>query len=312
MAHITTGFISSLMVFILIMRGNVSRTLPEGVINFMNEIECHTESDCLEKNTYCDVNLNLCSQCLNCSSMYFRKQKKNIMCAKDISDCSICLNGYIYSEEIFFGGEIRDLCIPIDYNDIILPTPAKISSNSFLDEIGIIFITINIFLISLLGVYFYKRIWKTNSSNVPIMEDNIESLPPSYYSCMKLDNYVTDDVQEFHLFTGEQPPRNEWRHQNAVPFRLVNDSLETNNCMDNNENVEEVDGSGVLRVLEIEDPELHDEETMASIWTPSPPPSSPELMHHQNNNLQICPPIKRIRLVLKPSDEKSCQDEDNK
>lgn len=29
-----------------------------------------------------------------------------------------------------------------------------------------------------------------------------------------------DDVQEFHLFTGEQPPRNEWRHQNAVPFRL--------------------------------------------------------------------------------------------
>lgn len=35
-----------------------------------------------------------------------------------------------------------------------------------------------------------------------------------------------DDVQEFHLFTGEQPPRNEWRHQNAVPFRLPDDSLE--------------------------------------------------------------------------------------
>jgi len=38
--------------------------------------------------------------------------------------------------------------------------------------------------------------------------------------------YAIDDVQEFHLFTGEQPPRNEWRHQNAVPFRLPDDSLE--------------------------------------------------------------------------------------
>lgn len=77
------------------------------------------------------------------------------------------------------------------------------------------------------------------------IQDNMENLPPPYDSCMKLDNYVTgkkplllhgylkkyilfavDDVQEFHLFTGEQPPRNEWRHQNAVPFRLPGDSLE--------------------------------------------------------------------------------------
>jgi len=35
-----------------------------------------------------------------------------------------------------------------------------------------------------------------------------------------------DDVQEFHLFTGEQPPRNEWRHQNAVPFDYIQDIQE--------------------------------------------------------------------------------------
>lgn len=71
-------------------------------------------------------------------------------------------------------------------------------------------------------------------------EGYVENQLPPYDSCMKLDNYVTgktfiikyyyylyyidfnnlDDTQEFHLFTGEQPPRNEWRHQNAVPFRL--------------------------------------------------------------------------------------------
>lgn len=27
-----------------------------------------------------------------------------------------------YSEEIFFGGEIRDICVPVDSNNI-LPTP---------------------------------------------------------------------------------------------------------------------------------------------------------------------------------------------
>lgn len=34
---------------------------------------------------------------------------------------------------------------------------------------------------------------------------------------------LLDDVQEFHLFTGEQPPRNEWRHQSAVPFNHEKD-----------------------------------------------------------------------------------------
>lgn len=75
------------------MQGNVSRTIPEGAINYINEIECHTDNDCSENNSYCDINLNLCSQCLNCSSMYFRKPKNNIMCSKDITDCSICLDG---------------------------------------------------------------------------------------------------------------------------------------------------------------------------------------------------------------------------
>lgn len=73
------------------MQGNVSRSIPEGAIN-MTDFECRTDSDCLEMNTYCDISLNLCSQCLNCN-IYFRAPKKNIKCPKDISDCSVCLDG---------------------------------------------------------------------------------------------------------------------------------------------------------------------------------------------------------------------------
>lgn len=77
------------------MQGNVSRTIPEGAINVITDLadyECRTDSDCYEKNTYCDINLNLCSQCLNCS-IYFRKPNKNIHCPKDVLDCSDCLDG---------------------------------------------------------------------------------------------------------------------------------------------------------------------------------------------------------------------------
>lgn len=44
---------------------------------------------------------------------------------------------YSYLEETFFGGEIRDLCVPIDSNNI-LPTP------------GIFFLLSTIFLIKIL------------------------------------------------------------------------------------------------------------------------------------------------------------------
>lgn len=74
------------------MQGNVSRTIPEGAINIITDFECQTDNDCFEKNIYCDINLNLCSQCLNCS-IYFRTPKEHIECPKDISDCSICLDG---------------------------------------------------------------------------------------------------------------------------------------------------------------------------------------------------------------------------
>lgn len=73
------------------MKANNSRTIPEGTNN-MNEFECRSDNDCLEKNTYCDVGLNLCSQCMNCS-IYFRRQKENIKCPIDITDCSNCLDG---------------------------------------------------------------------------------------------------------------------------------------------------------------------------------------------------------------------------
>lgn len=76
------------------MQGNVSRTIPEGAINTITDFECRTDNDCFEKNTYCDVSLNLCSQCLNCN-IYFRTYKKHIECPKDISDCSTCLDGYV-------------------------------------------------------------------------------------------------------------------------------------------------------------------------------------------------------------------------
>ncbi|XP_025208898.1 uncharacterized protein LOC112604190 isoform X1 [Melanaphis sacchari] len=310
MAHISTGLISSLIVFILIMQENDSRTIPEDAFNTNIDFECRTDNDCSEKNNYCDISLNLCSQCMNCS-IYFRTTKKNIKCPKDISDCGSCFDGYF--EEIFFGGEIHDLCVPINSN-ILLPTPEKISSNSYWQDIGIFFLIINIFLIFLIWTYFYKRVRNINSNDMSnSIQDNVENLPPPYESCMKLNNYVTDDVQEFHLFTGEQPPRNEWRHQNAVPFRIPDDSLENINCMDETETLEEVDGASVTR--EIEGPELHDEETMPSVWSPPPPPqpSISVIMHLENNNdMQTCqPPFKRIRLVQESSDEKSYQDEDN-
>lgn len=87
------------------MQGNVSRSVPEGVIRIINDLtvpegatsmvndyECRIDDDCTGKNTYCDINLNLCSQCLNCSN-YFRMPKKSIKCPKDVSDCSTCLDG---------------------------------------------------------------------------------------------------------------------------------------------------------------------------------------------------------------------------
>lgn len=74
------------------MQGNVSRSIPGGDNNKANDFECHTDSDCTEKNSFCNINLKLCSQCLNCN-MYFRMPKKNIQCPKDVSDCSICLDG---------------------------------------------------------------------------------------------------------------------------------------------------------------------------------------------------------------------------
>ncbi|XP_026814405.1 uncharacterized protein LOC113554659 [Rhopalosiphum maidis] len=310
MAQISTGLISSLIVFILIMQENDSRTIPEDALNPNTDFECRTDIDCYETNSYCDISLNLCSQCMNCS-IYFRTTKKYIKCPKDISDCNSCFDGYI--EEIFFGGEIHDLCIPINPN-ILLPTPEKISSNSYWQDIGIFFLIINIFLIFLVWIYFFKRVRNINSNDMSnSIQDNIENLPPPYDSCMKLNNYVTDDVQEFHLFTGEQPPRNEWRHQNAVPFRVPDDSLENINCMNETETHEEVDGASVTR--EIEDPELHDEETMPSVWSPPPPPlpSISAIMHLEDNNdvLTCQPPLKRIKLVQQFSDEKSYQDEDN-
>lgn len=75
------------------MHGNVSRTIPEEAIENLNiDFECHTDNDCIEKNTYCDIRLNLCSQCLNCS-IYFRTFKINIKCPKYITECNNCLDG---------------------------------------------------------------------------------------------------------------------------------------------------------------------------------------------------------------------------
>lgn len=74
------------------MQGNVSRPIPEGAINTMTDFECRTDNDCLGMNTYCDIKLNLCSQCLNCS-IYLRTPKKYTKCPKDILDCGICLDG---------------------------------------------------------------------------------------------------------------------------------------------------------------------------------------------------------------------------
>lgn len=74
------------------MQGNVSRTIPEGAINTINDYECLTDNDCPGINTYCDLNLKLCSQCVNCS-IYFRTPKKDIKCPKDISNCGICFDG---------------------------------------------------------------------------------------------------------------------------------------------------------------------------------------------------------------------------
>lgn len=76
------------------MQVNVSRTVLEDENNEISEFECQTDNDCYRENTYCDINLNLCSQCLNCS-IYFRKFNKNINCAKDVFNCSICLEGYL-------------------------------------------------------------------------------------------------------------------------------------------------------------------------------------------------------------------------
>jgi len=74
------------------MQGNVSQPIPKRATSMMTEFECHADSDCHGENTYCDIGLNLCSQCLNCG-IYFRTPKKNLMCPKDILDCSICLDG---------------------------------------------------------------------------------------------------------------------------------------------------------------------------------------------------------------------------
>jgi len=74
------------------MQGNISRPIPEGATSMTIDFECHTDSDCFRENTYCDISLNLCSQCLNCS-VYFRMPKPNLKCPKDILDCSLCLEG---------------------------------------------------------------------------------------------------------------------------------------------------------------------------------------------------------------------------
>lgn len=74
------------------MQGNVSRTIPEGTDSTVTDFECSSDNECLENYSYCDVSLNLCLQCLDCNN-YFRTPKKNIKCPKNISDCSICLNG---------------------------------------------------------------------------------------------------------------------------------------------------------------------------------------------------------------------------
>lgn len=74
------------------MQGNVSRTIPDGIIDANNDFECRTDNDCLAKNSYCDISLNLCSQCMNCS-IYFRTSIQSVKCPKDISDCSTCIDG---------------------------------------------------------------------------------------------------------------------------------------------------------------------------------------------------------------------------
>ncbi|XP_050421459.1 uncharacterized protein LOC126833916 isoform X2 [Adelges cooleyi] len=296
MVHITTGIISILMVFILVMQGNVSKSIPEGALDKINQTdtECHTDTDCygLDQNTYCDTSINLCSQCVNCS-LYFRKPNLSIECPKDIDNCGSCLDGYF--EEVFFGGEVREFCIT--KVEPSLPSPEKISSSFNWSNISIISIIV-MFLSSLLWIYFYKGNHSVNH-NVPSNFQNGTTPPPSYDSCMKLDNYVTDDVQEFHLFTGEQPPRNEWRHQNAVPFRLVDDNItEMNVRVDENENTEEVDGIDGSIIREIEAPELHDEETMPSVWSPP----LPELVETEQSNLEASsPPSKRIKLIQQQS-----------
>lgn len=74
------------------MQGNVSRTIPEGAIKTISDFECNRDNECLENNTYCEVDINLCVQCLDCNN-YFRMPKQNIKCPKNVSDCSICSNG---------------------------------------------------------------------------------------------------------------------------------------------------------------------------------------------------------------------------
>jgi len=182
--HVTPGLTSLLMIFILVMQGNVSRIIPEDAI-INNDFECHIDSDCVENKTFCDNNLHLCSQCLNCN-VYFRTSKKNINCPKDMSDCGTCLDGYL--EEIFFGGEIRDTCVAIDSN--ILPTPAKIISTFDWQDVGLFLVAINMVLIVLLWTYFYKKIVNLNNMSNVIQESDAYQ-PPSYNSCMKLENYVT-------------------------------------------------------------------------------------------------------------------------
>lgn len=86
----------------------------------------------------------------------------------------------------------------------------KISSNFKWQDVGTIII-IMLFIISLLWIYFYKgkddisvqypsiifnckyfiEVHGININSRNTLQHNIENLPPSYDSSMKLDNYVT-------------------------------------------------------------------------------------------------------------------------
>ncbi|XP_023722390.1 uncharacterized protein LOC111872573 isoform X2 [Cryptotermes secundus] len=219
-------------------------------------VKCEADHEC-DKYNYCYTS-GYCVPCTDCAFYKRKNQTSYPYCAKEPLQCGGCLPGF--EEEIFTGGNVRDLCISADS-----PLDANDSPTSLVHIYIILGIIAGVLLCLLLAVVFFfaRRLWlKGCAQHVQECSDQGSENPPVYTEPLlelrdmattkPADDGASLEIRETSLkICGEKESV-----QQAVPF--------TNADSPYNDWEEMGEASGD------NPPAIQDEDTLEIVWVPPP------------------------------------------